>query len=252
MTADQRAAAVERLGYTPRQSQFLAIVALHSGYCLRRQYEAFAGIRYGKSVRDFLDGLVTRRLAERFTGRADRGHVYHLRARLLYRALGDENNRNRRRGSAAQIARKLMLLDYVLSRPDVQWFATEAEKVDLFVQRFGVPQEELPRRMVRPSAADETTAHARFFLHKLPIYLSGESPVAHFVYLATEAGGEGLVGFLRDHGCGCMRKDDSPSIPLPPDSIHASWQSRALPTRLDRRVDAEGAGRRGRVAAADS
>jgi hypothetical protein len=200
MTADQRVAALEGLGFSARQSRFLATVALHSGYCLRRQYEAFAGIQYGKNVRQFLDGLVERRLADRFTGRADRGHVYHLHARALYRALGDEGNRNRRKGSAAQIARKLMLLDYVLSRPDVEWFATEAEKVHLFVQRFGVPPEALPRRMVRPTD-ERTAAHARFFLHKLPIYLSGEPPVVHFVYLATEAGGEGLMRFLDDHAC---------------------------------------------------
>ena len=198
MTADQRVTALEGLGFTTRQSRFLAAVALNSGYCLRRQYEAFAGIQYGKNVRQFLDGLVERRLADRFTGRADRGHVYHLHARALYRALGDEDNRNRRKGSAAHIARKLMLLDYVLSRPDVEWFATEAEKVHLFVQRFGVPPEALPRRMVRPSD-EATAAHARFFLHKLPIYVSGEPPVVHFVYLATEAGGEGLMGFLDDH-----------------------------------------------------
>src|SRR5262249_42221346 len=181
MTTDERVAALVRFGFTARQSRFLVAVALHSGYCLRRQYEAFAGIQYGKNVRHFLDGLVERRLADRFTGRADRGHVYHLRARALYRALGDEDNRNRRKGSAAQIARKLMLLDYVLSRPDAEWFATEAEKIHLFVQQFGVPPEALPRRMVRPS--DEgTVAHARFFVHKLPIYLSGQPPVVHFVY----------------------------------------------------------------------
>jgi hypothetical protein len=200
MTTDQRVAALEGLGFTARQSRFLATVALHSGYCLRRQYEAFAGIQYGKNVRHFLDGLVERRLADRFTGRADRGHVYHLHARALYRALGDEDNRNRRKGSAAQIARKLMLLDYVLSRPDVEWFATEAEKVHLFVQRFGVPLEALPRRMVRPSP-DATVAHARYFVHKLPMYLSGEPPVVHFVYLVTDTGGEGLLGFLDDHAC---------------------------------------------------
>jgi hypothetical protein len=195
MTADQRVAALKGLGFTTRQSRFLATVALHSGYCLRRQYEAFAGIQYGKNVRRFLDALVERRLADRFTGRADRGHVYHLRARSLYRALGDEDNRNRRKGSA-QIARKLMLLDYVLSRPDAEWFATEAEKVHLFVQRFGVPPEALPGRMVRPS--DEgTAAHARFFLRMLPLYLSGEAPVVHFVYLATEAGGRASWGSSR-------------------------------------------------------
>src|SRR5207244_4279147 len=146
MTLNDRINAVAGFGFTARQARFLVTVALHSGYCLRRQYEAFAGIQYGKNVRDFLDGLVVRGLAERFKGRADRGHVYHVTSRPLYRALEQEDNRNRRRTSAAQIARKLMLLDFVLSRPDVTWYATETEKVDLFVNEFGVPDRALPRR----------------------------------------------------------------------------------------------------------
>src|SRR5206468_12216986 len=111
MTLNDRINAVAGFGFTARQARFLVTVALHSGYCLRRQYEAFAGIQYGKNVRDFLDGLVTAGVATRFTGRADRGHVYHLRARTLYRALGDEDNRHRRVASAAHLARKRMVLD---------------------------------------------------------------------------------------------------------------------------------------------
>ena len=58
MTFDERVRALEPLGFTPRQTRFLVTVALHSGYCLRRQYVAFAGLQYGKNVRDFLDELV--------------------------------------------------------------------------------------------------------------------------------------------------------------------------------------------------
>ena len=96
MTFDERVEAVESLGFTARQATFLAIVALHSGYCLRRQYAAFAGVSYGKNVRDFLDALVARQLATRFTIRADRGHLYHLHSRALYRVLRQEHSRNRR------------------------------------------------------------------------------------------------------------------------------------------------------------
>jgi hypothetical protein len=64
MTADQRVAALEGFGFYRAPSAVPGGVALHSGYCLRRQYEAFAGIQYGKNVRHFLDGLVERRLAE--------------------------------------------------------------------------------------------------------------------------------------------------------------------------------------------
>jgi hypothetical protein len=40
-------------------------VALHSGFCVRRQYAAFARNRYGAVVREFLDTLVSRKLAAR-------------------------------------------------------------------------------------------------------------------------------------------------------------------------------------------
>ena len=46
MTAEQRADAIAAFGFTRRQARFLVTVALHGGYCLRRQYETFAGIRY--------------------------------------------------------------------------------------------------------------------------------------------------------------------------------------------------------------
>src|SRR5207302_10646368 len=96
MTAHDRIDAIAAFGFTPRQARFLVTVALHGGYCLRRQYEAFAGIRYGKNVRAFLDRLVAVGLADRFQGRPDRGHVYHIHGRSLYGALGQEENRNRR------------------------------------------------------------------------------------------------------------------------------------------------------------
>ena len=198
MTLDDRARALEPLGFTPRQARFLAIVALHSGYCLRRQYSAWAGVRYGKNVREFLDALVDRQLAERFTVRADRGHVYHLHSRTLYRAIGQEDNRNRRDVSAALMARRVMLLDFVLAHGDVEWIATEADKLDVFADRLGVPRSDLPRRVYASSRPDgEPTT--RFFPHKLPVAVIGDPPVAQFVYLAAEQIGSGFDAFLQDH-----------------------------------------------------
>src|SRR5689334_17295205 len=100
------------MSFTERQAQFLTLVGLHSGYCLRRQYATFTGIAYGKNVRDFLDDLVARQLARRLTFRRDRGHIYHLFSRSLYSAIQQQDNRNRRHASPALIARKLMLLDF--------------------------------------------------------------------------------------------------------------------------------------------
>ena len=47
---------------------------------------------------------------------------------------------------ARLIARKLMLLDLVIATPEVEWFASEGDKVALFTNRFGVPRSELPLR----------------------------------------------------------------------------------------------------------
>src|SRR5205085_6348999 len=110
-------------------------------------YQTFAGVSYGSVVRDFLDTLVTRGIASRFSYRRNRGHLYHLHKTSLYRALQQADNRNRRAVSPAQIARKLMLLDYVLAQPDAEWSATEDDKVTLFRDRFGIPLSDLPQRM---------------------------------------------------------------------------------------------------------
>ena len=198
MTLDDRVRALASLHLTPRQTRFVALVALHIGYCLRRQYLTFAGLQYGKNVRAFLDGLVTRGLATRFAYRRDRGYLYHLSARSLYRAIDQEENRNRRHTSPALIARKLMVLDYVLGHHEREWYATEQDKVALFTARFGVPVSELPHRVytAKDALAGPTT---RYFVHKLPIYLQGEPPAVHFVHLVTDDTGRGFEQFLIDH-----------------------------------------------------
>jgi hypothetical protein len=198
MTLDDRVRALASLHLTPRQTRFVALVALHSGYCLRRQYLTFAGLQYGKNVREFIDGLVTRGLATRFAYRRDRGYLYHLSARSVYRAIDQEENRNRRHTSPALIARKLMVLDYVLGHHEREWYATEQDKVALFAARFDVPLGELPHRVytARDGVAGPTV---RYFVDKLPIYVQGEPPVVHFVHLVTDETGRGFEQFLRDH-----------------------------------------------------
>jgi hypothetical protein len=198
VTFDERVRALEPLGLTLRQARFLVTVALHGGYCVRRQYAAFAGAGYGKNVRDFLDGLVVRGIARRSTFRADRGHVYHVHDKAIYRALEQEDNRNRRVASAALIARKLMVLDYVVSQPHAEWIATEADKVALFTRRFAVDEDDLPCRIYEAASADDGRT-ARYFIHKLPIYLTGDPAVPHFVYLAADGSAESFEHFLRDH-----------------------------------------------------
>ena len=197
MTFDERVAALAPLGFTPRQTRFLVTAALHSGYCQRRQYLAFAGIHYGKNVCDFLEALVRRHLAHRFMYQPKRGHVYHLYPKALYRALAQRDNRNRRHVSPAVIARKLMLLDAVLTVPDAEWYATEEDKVALFTGERGIPLRDLPQRVY--TATDRGPSTTRYFMHKLPVYLAPDRAVVHFVFLVNDDSGHGLEQFLRDH-----------------------------------------------------
>ena len=198
MTFDERVEALAPFGLTARQTRFVVTVALHGGFCLRRQYAAFAQIAYGHNAREFLDSLVTRDLARRFAFKRNRGFIYHVHGRSIYRAIAQEDNRNRRVSAPSLIARKLMLLDLVLSLPHVQWFATEHDKVSLFTNQFGIPLEDLPHRRY-DSAQPGTPATTRRFIHKMPIYIAGEPPRVHFVCFADGVADTKCETFLCDH-----------------------------------------------------
>jgi hypothetical protein len=198
VTFDERIQAIQAFGCSARQARFLALVALHGGYCVRRQYLTSTGTRNGKNAQRFLDQLVVRQVAARCRYRADRGYVYRLQHRALYRALGLDQNRNRRPAAPALIARKLMLLDVVLSEPNADWIATESEKVALFTTRFGVAANDLPRATLIAEGADPHTT--RRFQDKLPIAVVGQPPVAHFVYLTVDGSVSGFERFLHTHG----------------------------------------------------
>jgi hypothetical protein len=216
VTLSERVTAVSSLGFTPRQAAFLTIVALHSGYCLRRQYAAFTGQKHGKNVRDFLDGLVDRGLAQRLTFRADRGSIYHVFGRRLYAAIGQEDNRNRRHAGPALVARKLMLLDFVLTMPNADWYATEADKVDLFLNRLRLPPSALPQRTYQPRLSSRAPAPApvadpgrpvapvdaattRYCIQKLPLFVHGSPPSVHFVCVVTDPHASAVDTFVKEH-----------------------------------------------------
>jgi hypothetical protein len=173
-------------------------VALHGGFCLRRQYAAFAGVQQGAPVRGFLEKLVHRRVARRVTYRRDRGYLYHLHAKGVYRALGEDDNRNRRLAGPALIARKLMLLDFVISEPGGEWLATETDKVAAFTERYLLARADLPQRTY-PAGNPTKPSTTRYFVEKLPIYLQGEPPVPHFVYLEHGLAQSGCAQFLSDY-----------------------------------------------------
>src|SRR5690606_37539711 len=91
----------------------------------------------------------------RSTRFSNRTEVYHLFARPIYRAIGEEDNRNRRSRPVYSIKAKLMALDFVLAHRESVFLATEAEKLDHFCGNLGIPQDRLPKKTYGAAAADK-------------------------------------------------------------------------------------------------
>ena len=198
MTDNARTRALCKLGYTEREAAFISLVALHSGYFIRRQYQAFAGQRGGVEDR-FLRRAVSCNHV-RATVYPNRTEVCHVFARSVYRAIGDENNRNRRPRPAFSIKAKLMALDFVLAHPARQFLATEREKRKHFCLERGVDESILPGKKYSGRSASEPTR--RCFIEKYPIFLDhserSSRRIASFCYVDEGVlSNSGFASFLK-------------------------------------------------------
>jgi len=123
--------AIESLGYTEREAAFLYLVAVHSGYFLRRQFDYFIDRNKGAIVMSFLEKARIAGHIE-FVDYKQGWHVYHLFSRPIYRLIGDVESQNRRRKGDAQVRARLMTLDYVLENNGDHYLESEAERIRFF------------------------------------------------------------------------------------------------------------------------
>lgn len=101
-------------GLADRQARFLVTVMLYSGVFIGRQYAAFAGITHGQKVHDFLEKLLVRRFVTPIElGSTGRMKIFHVHHKPLYAAIGEPDNRNRRRVTIDRAIERLMVLDGV-------------------------------------------------------------------------------------------------------------------------------------------
>ena len=171
-------------GYTEDEARFLYLVASHSGYFSTRQYLTFTGAKSGDKNMAFTQkvlgkGHATARLLFR------NGRVYHLFSRLVYRAIGWENLRNRREHSVEHIRTKLAILDFVLGHLVYRYLETETEKVDYFCRKLSVGRTLLPAKRYKGAIREKTTD--RYFVDKFPLFFASESqsspPVVTFSFV---------------------------------------------------------------------
>jgi hypothetical protein len=188
MTNDERIAAIRRFGYTGREAAFLCLAALHGGYFLRRQYDAFLQRRCGGNT-DRLIGKAVSQNHVRVHESANRTQIYHLRASRFFDVIGEEDNRNRRWRQPYPVKVKLMGLDFVLAHQQHHYLATEVEKLDYFVGTLGLKHTYLPQRTYQSRSGLITT---RFFVDKFPVFLADASgaalPAVSFCYVDGSVG----------------------------------------------------------------
>ena len=182
MTEEERFHNLEGFGYSPEEARFLGIVALHSGYFVRRQFDAAIGVERGKRTSAFVEILLARGHARRYTFEHNR-QVFHLQYKPFYEAVGDEHSRNRREHQPQTIKARLMGLDFVQANPDCSFLATEQQKI-ASLERL-VPRAVLPAKVY--AAQNGGSAVRRYFVDRFPVFVrpspNRSSPCFGFAYI---------------------------------------------------------------------
>ena len=172
-----REKALKSLGWRGPEAEWIALVCLHSGIFTRAQFCDYFDSPRVRALR-FVQALVERGEAVEtptpaFIGRAK---MCRISSKRIYRALGIENVRHRREGTADVTMRRLLSLDYVLEHPELGWLPSEPEKVSRF-EALGLERRVLPYRVYKGSRGRQI----RYFALKLPIAV--DSDTATFVYV---------------------------------------------------------------------
>jgi hypothetical protein len=130
MTVDP-IAALQSIGYTEREASFLYLVAVHSGYFLRRQFDYFIDRNKGAIAQNFLEKARAAGHVE-VIDYGEAHHVYHLFSKPIYRLLGDAESQKRRRKGDGLIRARLIALDYVLQHDGDHYLESDREKTHFF------------------------------------------------------------------------------------------------------------------------
>ena len=172
-----REKALESLGWTGREAEWIALVCLHSGVFIRAQF-----CHYFKARRNAAHRIVRTLIERREAVEGEwplvngGGKTCRISSKGIYRALGVENIRHRRKANRSVVMRRLLSLDFILEHPGMNWLPTEGEKVE-FLEGLGVHSNLIPRRIYYGAVR----AQKRYFALKLPV--AGGAQTVTFAYV---------------------------------------------------------------------
>jgi hypothetical protein len=180
------------LGYTRRESEFLFLVATHSGYFTNRQFKSFVQSESGSVSHAFIRKLLERKHATYHAYRSGE-RVYHLFARKVYQAIQRENLRTRKKHEAEYVKTRLVALDFVFAHRQYRYLETEAEKVRFFEKECNVGRESLPVKLYRARRSAEVSP--RYFVDRFPMFLDQTSAAPLLTFTYVDSGLVTLDGF---------------------------------------------------------
>ena len=172
-----REQALASLGWTGREAEWIALVCLHSGVFTRPQFCHYFDADRKRALR-FVKALIDRKEAveSEWPVVNGGGKSCRISSKPIYRALGIENIRHRRKTTVSVLRRRLLSFDFVLEHPGLNWLPTEGEKVE-FIEGLGVHSNLIPRRIYYGTVG----AQKRYFALKLPV--AGGDKTVTFAYV---------------------------------------------------------------------
>jgi hypothetical protein len=174
-------------GYAEREAAFLYMVAIHSGYFLRRHFNQFVARERGAIATHFLrHATKLGHLEEMPCG--DGRIIYHLANKKIYAMAGNADSQARRIKSSSEILRRLIALDYVMDHLAHEHFLESGDERAQFLSQLKIPS----------AAMEDADAFGRM----VPTSLTAESE-EQIVRLAFLDEGQRstamFVRFLRTH-----------------------------------------------------
>ena len=168
---------LEPLGWTGQDAEWIALVGLHSGVFTRAQFCDYFDTD-SKRAHRFVKSLVERRAAveSEWPILNGGGKTCRISSKPIYRALGVEDIRHRKKASNPVVMRRLLSLDFVLEHPGMNWLPADPEKVEFF-EKLGLPRRLIPRRIYYGVAGNQK----RYFALKLPLAVDPE--IVTFAYV---------------------------------------------------------------------
>src|SRR6266853_2864401 len=125
-------ASLAQFGYTPREAEFLYIVAVHSGFFVQRQFMQFVHVAGRGPATYFLKKAIQKQHVREHLPERGTQKIYHLFSRSVCAALGKENSRHRKPGRYGLLDKapvRLLGLDFVLANLSREYLEEETDKV---------------------------------------------------------------------------------------------------------------------------